>query len=138
MSWMLQLRYCHRWHPHDKLLFKVWACCRVSGHHYNKRKFSPTKRHNQIWEIYQKLNPMSESTSNIKSVTYISYSKSNLIQILRNNSKEKEGSHTLLFLKVFIVEGVWGHYFTIFFSSYTPILYKSFTLKLYIFSKIFH
>lgn len=90
------------------------------------------------WEIYQKLNPMSESTSNIKSVTYISYSKSNLIQILRNNSKEKEGSHTLLFLKVFIVEGVWGHYFTIFFSSYTPILYKSFTLKLYIFSKIFH
>ena len=46
---------------------------------------------------------MSESTSNIKSVTYISYSKSNLIQILRNNSKEKEGSHTLLFLKVFIV-----------------------------------
>ena len=46
---------------------------------------------------------MSESTSNLKSVTYISNSKSNLIQIIRGKSKEKEESHTLLFLKVFDV-----------------------------------
>lgn len=45
---------------------------------------------------------MSESRSNIKSVTYISYSKSNLIQILRNNSKEKEGeSYTTIFESVY-------------------------------------
>ncbi len=75
----------------------------------------------------QKLNPMSESTSNIKSVTYISYSKSNLIQILRNNSKEKEGSHTLLFLKVFIVE-VYEDIISLFFS---PHILLSFTKVLH-------
>lgn len=76
---------------------------------------------------------MSESRSNIKSVTYISYSKSNLIQILRNNSKEKEGSHTLLFLKVFIVGCMRTlfHYFFLLIYSYP--LQKFYTKTLHFF-----
>ena len=46
---------------------------------------------------------MSESTSNIKRVTYNSTDKSNLIQILKPTSEENEETHTLLFLKVFDV-----------------------------------
>ena len=46
---------------------------------------------------------MSESTSNIKCVTYIFTYNSNIIQILNPTSEGNEGSHTLLFLKVFDV-----------------------------------
>lgn len=48
-------------------------------------------------------NPMSESTSNIKSVTYIFTDNSNIIQILKPKSEENEEGHTLLFLKVYNV-----------------------------------
>ena len=46
---------------------------------------------------------MSESTSNIKSVTYVFTDNSNIIKILKPKSEEHDEGHTLLFLKVYDV-----------------------------------
>lgn len=80
---------------------------------------------------------MSESRSNIKSVTYISYSKSNLIQILRNNSKEKEGeSYTTIFESVYskVYEDIISLFFLL---IYSYPLQKFYTKTLHFFQN-FH